>query len=124
MARKQRDVARAGHPEPENKPWGPPPGMDDHGKDAEADTVRIYYDSLEGELLERFVADHGRRVRGLESALARPIDLIGNGPNVTSGFVCDLLSSLSLRVPHQGGSHGRLRTGGRAGDEAVVRLAE
>jgi DNA-binding winged helix-turn-helix (wHTH) protein len=76
VARNQRDVASAGQPEPENEPWGPPPAIDDHGDDAEAESVVIDYDSLEGEMFERFVADHGRRVRALESALARLIDLM------------------------------------------------
>jgi DNA-binding winged helix-turn-helix (wHTH) protein len=76
VARNQRDVASAGQPEPENEPWGPPPAIDNHGEEAEADSVEIDYDSLEGEMFERFVVDHGQRVRALESALARLIHLM------------------------------------------------
>jgi hypothetical protein len=76
VARNQCDVVSADQPEPENEPWGPPPTIDYHDEHAKADSVRIDYDSLEGEMLERFVADHGRRVRALESALARLIGLM------------------------------------------------
>src|SRR5262249_17742949 len=41
----------------------------------------------------------------------------------TSRFVWVILSGLSSGVEHQGGLHGRLHAGDRAGDDPVVRLA-
>ena len=50
-------------------------------------------------------------------------EVLRNGPRITSPFTFDMLSIPLLRVQHQGGTHGRVCTRNRAGDEAVVRLA-
>jgi hypothetical protein len=74
MTRNQRDEASDGQLE-ENEPWGPA-DFDDPGEDAEADSVEIDYVRLQDEMFEQFLVDHGRRVRVMDSALARLIDLM------------------------------------------------